>query len=71
MQGYIKAEAQLHVASQIISLRGKNLVQKQADDSHTTARWNTKKQLIISRDFELNGSTYSVFVDPINFALAL
>jgi len=71
LEQYIKAEAQLHVASQMISLTGKNLVEKQPDDSHTTARWNTEKQLIISREFELNGSTYSVFVDPINFALGI
>ena len=38
LEAYIQAEAQLHVASQMISLTGKNLVEKQADDSHTTAK---------------------------------
>jgi len=71
MEDYKKAEAQIHVASQMISLTGKNLVEKQTDDSHTTAVWNSEKQLIISRDFELKGSKYAVFVDPINFALGI
>jgi len=71
MEDYIKAEAQIHVASQMISLTGKNLIEKNPDDSHTTAKWNAEKKLIVGRDFELNGSTYSVFVDPVNFALGL
>jgi hypothetical protein len=71
MEDYKKAEAQLHVASQMISLTGKNLIEKQVDDSHTTARWKTEKQIIISRYFELNGRTYSVFVDPISFDLGI
>lgn len=71
MKDYLKTEAQIHVASQMISLTGKNLVDKQADDSHTTARWNSEKQLIIGRDFVLNGNTYSVFIDPVEFAFGL
>ena len=71
LEAYIQAEAQLHVASQMISLTGKNLVEKQADDSHTTAKWNAEKQLIIGRDFILNANTYSVFVDPVDFAIGL
>jgi len=71
IQAYIRAEAQIHLASQIISLTGKNLVEKQADDSHTTAIWNAEKQRIIGRDFVLNGNTYAVFVDPVGFAIDL
>jgi hypothetical protein len=71
LKAYIKAEAQIHVASQLISLTGKNLVERQPDDSHTTAKWNSEKQLIVGRDFVLNGSTYSVFVDPVRFAIGL
>lgn len=71
LEQYKKAEAHLHVASQMISLTGKNLVEKQADDSHTTATWNSEKQLLIGRDFTLDGNTLSVFVDPVEFALGL
>lgn len=71
LEAYKQAEAQLHVASQMISLTGKNLVEKQADDSHTTTRWNSEKQLIIGREFKLNESSYSVFIDPIDFALGI
>ncbi|MGB0917584.1 MAG: hypothetical protein ACPGU4_08340 [Flavobacteriales bacterium] len=71
VEQYRQAEAQIHVASQMISLTGKNLVKEQADDSHTTAKWNSEKQLIVGRNFELNGDTYSVFVDPVDFALGI
>ena len=71
MKDYKQAEAQIHVASQMISLTGKNLVEKQADDSHTTAKWNAEKQLLVGRKFQLNGNTYSVFVDPVGFALGI
>ena len=71
MKDYKQAEAQIHVASQIISLTGKNLVEKQADDSHTTAKWNSEKQLLTGSEFQLNGNTYSVFVDPVGFALGM
>ena len=60
-----------HESGQIISLTGKNLVEKQADDSHTTAKWNAEKQLLVGREFQLNGNTYSVFVDPVGFALGI
>ena len=71
LQDYITAEAQLHVASQMISLTGKNLVQKQSDDSHTTAIWDSERQLIIGRNFDLNGNSFSIFIDPIEFALGI
>ncbi|MBL4587197.1 MAG: hypothetical protein JKX84_09105 [Flavobacteriales bacterium] len=69
IEEYIKAEVQLHIACQMLSLTGINLVPKQADDSHTTAVWNSDKGIIVGREFELNGNNYQVFVDPLDFAL--
>jgi hypothetical protein len=71
LESYKQTEAQIHVASQMISLTGKNLVEKQADDSHTTAKWSIEKQLLIGREFNLAGSDCAVFVDPIGFGLGL
>lgn len=68
---YIKAEVQLHVASQMISLTGKNLVSPHPDDSHTTAKWDSDKNHIMGRAFELNGNRYSIFVDPIAFSFGI
>ncbi|MFT4525192.1 MAG: hypothetical protein ACI9FU_002256 [Granulosicoccus sp.] len=68
---YIKAEAQLHVASQIISLTGKNFVAPNPDDSHTTAKWDTTKNHIVGRALELNGNRYSIFVDPVAFSFGI
>lgn len=70
-EAYKKAEAQIHVAAQLICLTGKNLLKKQADDSHTTAWWNIEKQWLIGREFELGGVRHAVYIDPINFSLGL
>ena len=49
VEDYNRAEAQLHVASQMISLTGKNLVPANPDDSQTTAIWDENKNQIVGR----------------------
>ena len=71
LEEYKQAEAQLHVALQMICLTGKTLIENQADDGHTTAKWSAEKQLLVGQEFDLNGNTYSVIVDPIGFALGI
>lgn len=71
IETFDKAEAQLHVATQMISLTGINLVKKKDDDSHTTAKWDSEKQQIIGREFQLNGNSHAVFVDPGDFVLGI
>lgn len=55
VEDYNRAEAQLHVASQMISLTGKNLVPANPDDSHTTAILDEKKNQIVGLPFEWTG----------------
>ena len=71
MEAYIQAEAQIHVAAQVIALTGKNLIEPQADDSQTTAVWHAERQLLIGRDFSSNGNQFAVFVDPLDFAIGI
>lgn len=68
---YGKVETQLHVASQMIALTGINCVKKQADDSHTTIKWKPEVGRLEGRPFVLSGSTYSVFVNPLEFTLGI
>lgn len=71
IEDYNAAEAQIHVASQMISLTGKNLVSPNPDDSHTTAKWDSDRGQIVGREFELKGNRYSVFVDAISFSFGI
>lgn len=71
LEAYKKAEAQLHVAAQMISLTGKNLVNEKPDDNHTTGKWDAETECIVGKDFQLNGNTYAIFVSPIDFSLGI
>jgi hypothetical protein len=66
-----RQEIILHQAAQLIALTGINLLEPLPDDSQNTLIYEADRKLLLGREFQLAGKSYSIGIKPAAFELVL